>query len=123
MYVDTSVLMGNTADYDDAAAGFAGLTYLVCSDSNNFFPDLDNTPRTGTASLPLETGCRVARTVSAHFSGSAGFFTAALLLLRSPAPRAARLLFPRKRAIIVCRPDLLLLSKQPDGCGRHARRA
>ncbi|KAI8464782.1 MAG: LL-diaminopimelate aminotransferase [Monoraphidium minutum] len=44
VYVDTSVMMGNTGLHD--GTGFAGMTYMVCNPDNDFFPDLDKAPRT-----------------------------------------------------------------------------
>lgn len=39
VYVDTSVMMGNTGAHD--GTGFAGISYMVCNPENNFFPDMD----------------------------------------------------------------------------------
>ena len=38
VYVDTTVMMGNTGGHDGKA--FEGITYMVCDPANNFFPDL-----------------------------------------------------------------------------------
>lgn len=46
VYVDTSVIMGNTGDYSDSISGFENLEYMVCRPETNFFPDLSNTGRT-----------------------------------------------------------------------------
>jgi LL-diaminopimelate aminotransferase len=51
VYVDTSVILGNTGEYSEEASGFEGLTYLICNPDNDFFPDLDNAPRTGVPAL------------------------------------------------------------------------
>ena len=40
VYVDSSVIMGMTGEYDESSKGFANLTYMVCRPENNFFPDL-----------------------------------------------------------------------------------
>jgi len=45
-YVDTSVITGKTADFDDSLNQYKGITYLKCTPENNFFPDLSNTART-----------------------------------------------------------------------------
>lgn len=44
VYVDTSVMMGMTGDYN--GTGFDNISYMECKPSNNFFPDLSKTPRT-----------------------------------------------------------------------------
>mmetsp|Transcript_20866 Transcript_20866/g.65677 ORF Transcript_20866/g.65677 Transcript_20866/m.65677 type:complete len:432 (-) Transcript_20866:78-1373(-) len=44
VYVDTSVMMGQTGTVDDKGQ-FAGLVYMPCLPENDFFPDLENTPR------------------------------------------------------------------------------
>ena len=38
VYVDTSVMMGNTGDYN--GTNFDGVVYMDCSPDNDFFPDL-----------------------------------------------------------------------------------
>ncbi|CAG9466469.1 unnamed protein product [Pedinophyceae sp. YPF-701] len=38
VYVDTSVMFGNTGDYN--GAGFDGIVYMDCTPENDFFPDL-----------------------------------------------------------------------------------
>ena len=40
MYVDSSVIMGMTGDYNPDSVGFDGMEYMPCSPSNDFFPDL-----------------------------------------------------------------------------------
>jgi len=45
VYVDTSVIMGQTADMDDASKQYGNIVYMPCNPSNNFFPDLSSTPR------------------------------------------------------------------------------
>lgn len=47
VYVDTSVISGNTGDYNEGASGFDGLEYMVCNPENDFFPDLEKTAKTG----------------------------------------------------------------------------
>ncbi|MFC2174377.1 LL-diaminopimelate aminotransferase [archaeon] len=46
VYVDGSVMMGQTGDYSQAQKHFDGITYMTCNPENDFFPDLENTPRT-----------------------------------------------------------------------------
>jgi len=46
VYVDGSVMIGATGDYDAKKGLFENLVYMPCTDKNNFFPDLANTPRT-----------------------------------------------------------------------------
>lgn len=40
VYVDSSVIMGMTGDYNAEAVGFDGMEYMPCSPENDFFPDL-----------------------------------------------------------------------------------
>ena len=40
VYVDSSVIMGMTGDYDEGSKGFGKLQYMVCRPENDFFPDL-----------------------------------------------------------------------------------
>ena len=40
MYVDSSVIMGMTGEYDEGSKGFGKLQYMVCRPENDFFPDL-----------------------------------------------------------------------------------
>jgi hypothetical protein len=51
VYVDTSVMKGNTGDYNPEASGFDGLEYMVCNPENDFFPDLSKVAKTGTLLL------------------------------------------------------------------------
>lgn len=44
VYVDTAVTMGQTREHN--GTGYEGISYLPCSPENNFFPDLQNAPRT-----------------------------------------------------------------------------
>jgi LL-diaminopimelate aminotransferase len=46
VYVDGSVIMGLTEDYDAEAGQFDGIEYMACTPENGFFPDLDALPRT-----------------------------------------------------------------------------
>lgn len=46
VYVDGSVILGATGDYDQNKGQFANIVYMPCTPENNFFPDLENTPRT-----------------------------------------------------------------------------
>jgi LL-diaminopimelate aminotransferase len=40
VYVDTSVIMGMTGDYDQQATSFNNVQYMPCTPDNGFFPDL-----------------------------------------------------------------------------------
>ncbi len=46
VYVDGSVIMGATGDFDQASMQYAGITYMPCLPENQFFPDLTKLPRT-----------------------------------------------------------------------------
>ncbi|MBR9691103.1 LL-diaminopimelate aminotransferase [Candidatus Woesearchaeota archaeon] len=46
VYVDGSVIAGTTGDYDKSKEQFNNLVYMVCTPENNFFPDLENLPKT-----------------------------------------------------------------------------
>lgn len=45
VYVDTSVMMGQTGDIDPSTKQFKNILYMPCNPSNNFFPDVRNLPR------------------------------------------------------------------------------
>jgi LL-diaminopimelate aminotransferase len=45
VYVDTSVMMGQTELLDQNKKQYNGIVYMPCNPQNNFFPDLENTPR------------------------------------------------------------------------------
>ncbi len=45
VYVDTSVIMGQTGQMDDGKKQYEGIVYMPCNPSNDFFPDLKSTPR------------------------------------------------------------------------------
>merc|ERR1719331_3121275 len=45
VYVDTSVMMGQTKTMDDASKQYEGIVYMKCGPENGFFPDLDNAER------------------------------------------------------------------------------
>ena len=47
VYVDTTVMMGNTGSWNEAEQGFDSMAYLPITPANDFFPDLANTPKTG----------------------------------------------------------------------------
>ena len=49
VYVDTSVMSGNTGEYNADSAGFDGVEYMVCNPDNDFFPDLS---KIGKSSAP-----------------------------------------------------------------------
>jgi LL-diaminopimelate aminotransferase len=39
VYVDSSVIMGMTGDYNADYKGFDNINYMICRPENNFFPD------------------------------------------------------------------------------------
>ena len=45
VYVDTSVMMGQTKLMDQELKQYEGIVYMPCNPSNGFFPDLANAPR------------------------------------------------------------------------------
>jgi LL-diaminopimelate aminotransferase len=45
VYVDTSVMMGQTGQIDSASGQFKNIVYMPCNPSNNFFPDAEKLPR------------------------------------------------------------------------------
>lgn len=45
VYVDTSVMMGQTGDIDTATSQYDNIVYMPCTAENGFFPDIDNIPR------------------------------------------------------------------------------
>ena len=46
VYVDGSVIIGATGDYSQEKGQFDNIVYMSCNPENNFFPDLENLPRT-----------------------------------------------------------------------------
>ena len=56
VYVDSSVIMGMTGEYDESSKGFANLTYMVCRPENNFFPDLSTVCALLLAAFQLSEG-------------------------------------------------------------------
>lgn len=44
VYVDTSVILGQTAMYHPPSRKYQGVTYMPCSPTNQFFPDLSHLP-------------------------------------------------------------------------------
>lgn len=46
VYVDGSVIIGATGDYNNEKGKFDGIVYMGCVPENHFFPDLENLPRT-----------------------------------------------------------------------------
>lgn len=46
VYVDTSVMMGQTGLYDESKGQFNGIQYMKCDAENDFFPDLSKVGRT-----------------------------------------------------------------------------
>jgi hypothetical protein len=53
VYVDSSVIMGMTGDYNAGSTGFDGIQYMPCSPDNDFFPDLSKVPVAHLALLTL----------------------------------------------------------------------
>jgi len=45
VYVDTSVIMGQTGTMDDSRKQYDNIVYMPCNPSNDFFPNLKETPR------------------------------------------------------------------------------
>ena len=45
VYVDTSVMMGQTGNINEATKQFQKIVYMPCNPSNNFFPDVRSLPR------------------------------------------------------------------------------
>lgn len=45
VYVDTSVMLGQTGLVNDDTKQYSGLNYMVCNPENNFFPDPRKSPR------------------------------------------------------------------------------
>ena len=45
VYVDTSVIMGQTGEMDPEKLQYENIVYMECKPENGFFPDLENTPR------------------------------------------------------------------------------
>jgi LL-diaminopimelate aminotransferase len=46
VYVDGSVILGATGDYNKEKELFDNIVYMPCTPENEFFPDLENTPKT-----------------------------------------------------------------------------
>lgn len=44
-FVDTSVMVGQTSKYSQETAQYPGIVYMPCQPENDFFPDLEKTPR------------------------------------------------------------------------------
>jgi LL-diaminopimelate aminotransferase len=45
VYVDTSVMMGQTGNIDPDTKQYDNIVYMPCTDKNDFFPDIENIPR------------------------------------------------------------------------------
>jgi LL-diaminopimelate aminotransferase len=45
VYVDTSVIMGQTGQMDQDKKQYGNIVYMPCNPTNDFFPDLEKTPR------------------------------------------------------------------------------
>lgn len=46
VYVDTSVMMGQTGLFNDSKSQFDSIAYMECTAENGFFPDLSKVPKT-----------------------------------------------------------------------------
>ena len=46
VYVDTSVMLGQTGLQDEATSQYDNIVYMPCNSENGFFPDLGSVPRT-----------------------------------------------------------------------------
>jgi LL-diaminopimelate aminotransferase len=46
VYVDGSVIIGVTGNYNNGKGQFDNIAYMPCTPENGFFPDLENAPRT-----------------------------------------------------------------------------
>lgn len=64
MYVDSSVIMGMTGDYNPDSVGFDGMEYMPCSPANGFFPDLAKARRGRRKNMKI-LGCLLERLLSA----------------------------------------------------------
>ena len=40
VYVDTSVIMGMTGEYNQEGSNFSNVQYMPCTPGNGFFPDI-----------------------------------------------------------------------------------
>ena len=45
VYVDTSVMMGQTGLQDPSKKQYESIVYMPCNPGNDFFPDLESLPR------------------------------------------------------------------------------
>ena len=45
VYVDTSVMMGQTAEQNKETSQYKGIVYMPCKAENEFFPDYAAVPR------------------------------------------------------------------------------
>lgn len=45
VYVDTSIIMGQTNEQNDNTKQYDGIVYMACNPENGFFPDIENMPR------------------------------------------------------------------------------
>lgn len=46
VYVDSTVMSGKSGAHDEKSGQFKGIVYMPCTEENDFFPDLEHTPRT-----------------------------------------------------------------------------
>lgn len=64
VYVDTSVIMGMTGDYNHEATNFSNVQYMPCTPDNGFFPDISvvstQQPTAAHAHLCISTICSFA---------------------------------------------------------------
>ena len=45
VYVDTSVMLGQTGEQDSETMQYSGIVYMPCTPENGFFPDYASLPR------------------------------------------------------------------------------
>jgi LL-diaminopimelate aminotransferase len=63
VYVDTSVMMGQTGEIDPTSKQFKNIVYMPCTPANNFFPNVRELPRADVYYIcspnnPTGTNCR-----------------------------------------------------------------
>ena len=57
VYVDTSVIMGMTGNYDQESTSFNNVQYMPCTPDNGFFPDLSVVSSLHLALFSLRSRC------------------------------------------------------------------
>lgn len=63
VYVDTSVMMGQTGEINEETMQYDNIVYMPCKPSNDFFPDLEvgSTGSPSRASMTRKKPCDVLR--------------------------------------------------------------